>query len=75
MCIIIILKKQYLLKDIKHKKYGRWDRWMLCRKLKRLNGRIHIIIGNHDTDTRIDLYKQCPNVVSVDYSLRLKIKK
>ena len=44
-------------------------------KLKRLNGRIHIIIGNHDTDTRIDLYRQCPNVVSIDYALRLKIKK
>ena len=45
------------------------------RTLKRLNGDIHLIIGNHDTGTRINLYKQCPNVVSVDYALRLKIKK
>ena len=38
-------------------------------------GRIHIIIGNHDTDTRIALYKQCKNVVSIDYALRKKIGK
>lgn len=38
--------------------------------LEQLNGRIHILIGNHDTDTRIQLYKQCKNVVSIDYALR-----
>lgn len=30
--------------------------------LKQLNGRICILRGNHDTDSRINLYKQCPNV-------------
>ena len=37
--------------------------------LKKLNGKIHILIGNHDTDTRIELYSQCPNVVSIDCAL------
>lgn len=31
--------------------------------LKKLNGKITIINGNHDTNTRIDLYKTCENVV------------
>jgi calcineurin-like phosphoesterase family protein len=30
--------------------------------LKRLNGHITIVPGNHDTPTRINLYKQLPNV-------------
>lgn len=33
--------------------------------LKSLNGKIHIIIGNHDTASRIELYKTCWNVVEV----------
>lgn len=33
--------------------------------LKQLNGRIHIIRGNHDTDARLALYKNCYNVVEV----------
>ena len=43
--------------------------------LEQLNGRIHILIGNHDTDTRIQLYRQCKNVVSIDYALRKKFGK
>lgn len=33
--------------------------------LKSLKGRIHIIRGNHDSDARIQLYKDCYNVVEV----------
>lgn len=40
--------------------------------IKRLNGNIHIIAGNHDTDKRIELYKTLPNVVSVLHAERLK---
>ena len=40
-----------------------------------LNGKIHLIVGNHDTDTRIELYKQCPNIVSIDYAKEIKIGK
>lgn len=33
--------------------------------IKSLKGKIHIIRGNHCTDTRIELYKTCYNVVEV----------
>lgn len=33
--------------------------------LERLNGNIHIIRGNHDTETRMDLYEKSWNVVEV----------
>lgn len=33
--------------------------------LKQLNGQIHIIRGNHCSDTRKELYKSCHNVVEV----------
>lgn len=36
--------------------------------LKRLNGNIHIVIGNHDTDTRLKLYSVLPNVKSINYA-------
>lgn len=31
--------------------------------IESLNGRIHIILGNHDTPKRIEMYKSCKNVV------------
>lgn len=43
--------------------------------LRALTGKIHIIIGNHDTDNRIEKYKQCWNVVEVAPAARLKYKK
>lgn len=43
--------------------------------ISRLNGKIHLIVGNHDTNTRIELYKQCPNIVSIDYAKEIKIGK
>ena len=33
--------------------------------LKQLKGNIHIIRGNHCTNARVDLYKDCSNVVEV----------
>lgn len=36
--------------------------------IERLNGRIHIILGNHDTPSRIEMYKMCKNVVDVKYA-------
>jgi len=35
------------------------------RCLKSLKGNIHIIRGNHDSTSRMDLYKSCYNVVEV----------
>ena len=43
--------------------------------LKQLKGKIHIIRGNHDSDARIALYKECWNVVEVCDAKFLKIGK
>ena len=40
--------------------------------LKQLKGNIHIVLGNHDTDTRAKLYKTCHNVVEVELALKIK---
>lgn len=42
--------------------------------LKSLKGKIHIILGNHDTATREALYKTCENVVEVVLAERLKYR-
>ena len=44
--------------------------------VKRLNGRIHIVLGNHDTSNREKMYRELPNVVEVaEVGVRLKYKK
>lgn len=44
--------------------------------LKRLNGKIHIVLGNHDTANREKMYRKLPNVVEVaEVGIRLKYKK
>ncbi len=43
--------------------------------LSKLNGKIHIIVGNHDTKTRIELFKDCANVVEVTLAKQIKIGK
>lgn len=43
--------------------------------LKSLKGQIHIVLGNHDTDTRKDLYNSCWNVVEIENAIRLKYNK
>ena len=43
--------------------------------IKQLKGRIHIIRGNHDSDTRIALYKECYNVVEICDAKFLKVDK
>lgn len=44
------------------------------RKIKSLKGRIHIILGNHDSNTRKKLYESCYNVVEVVYAMPLTYK-
>lgn len=36
---------------------------------------VHIILGNHDTKTREQIYRECSNVVEVEYSTVIKYKK
>ena len=43
--------------------------------LKQLNGNIHIIRGNHDTDNRLDQYRTLSNVVEICEGKFLKYKK
>lgn len=43
--------------------------------LKQLKGKIHIIHGNHDSNARIELYKECYNVVEVVDAKWLKVGK
>ena len=42
---------------------------------KKLKGKIHIILGNHDTINRKDLFLSLDNVVSVEYATIIKYKK
>lgn len=43
--------------------------------IKRLKGRIVMLRGNHDTDARMKLYKECPNVVEAEaWSKMIKYK-
>ena len=44
-------------------------------QIKRLKGKLHIIRGNHDTDTRMDLYKNLPNVIEICEAKTIKIGK
>lgn len=43
--------------------------------IAKLNGYLHIIRGNHDTDTKASRYLELPNVVSVDFATVYKYKK
>ena len=49
------------------------ERGLEC--LRQLNGHIKIIPGNHDTDKRIELYKQLENVEVLPMAITLKYKK
>lgn len=43
--------------------------------ISQLNGKLHIIYGNHDTDRRKQMYKELPNVVECADVIRLKYGK
>lgn len=43
--------------------------------IEKLNGKLYIVIGNHDTDRRIELYRALPNVVEISYAYRVRYKK
>ena len=43
--------------------------------VRRLNGKLHIVRGNHDTNQRWELYKTLPNVVEMDNAIYLQYKK
>lgn len=43
--------------------------------LKTLNGKIHIVLGNHDTTARQNLYMSLENVVEIEWAIMLNYKK
>lgn len=43
--------------------------------LKRLNGHIHVILGNHDTNGRVGLYEECSNIDEIVFATQLKYNK
>jgi calcineurin-like phosphoesterase family protein len=43
--------------------------------ISRLNGHIHIVLGNHDTPTRHSLYLEMPNVWEVEWAIMFPYKK
>ena len=43
--------------------------------LKALNGKIHIVLGNHDTATRQKLYSSLENVVEIEWAIMLNYNK
>ena len=45
------------------------------KMIKQLKGNLHLILGNHDTQTRIALYNDCYNVVEVVYATVIKYNK
>ena len=40
--------------------------------IKQLKGQIHIVRGNHDTDTRMECYNQCYNIIEITEGQYLK---
>ena len=43
--------------------------------IKRLKGIIHVALGNHDTRTREEMYRELPNVVEVMWAIKLDYRK
>lgn len=43
--------------------------------IKQLHGKIHVVLGNHDTNARQQMYSECWNVVEVEWAIMLTYKK
>lgn len=43
--------------------------------IKRLKGKLKLVIGNHDTDARLEMYRLCWNVKFVEFGYRIKVGK
>ena len=43
--------------------------------IKQLNGKIHLIRGNHDTDKKVERYLECPNIIDIKWADMIKYKK
>lgn len=44
--------------------------------IERLNGNIIVLLGNHDTNNRMEMYRTCSNIIEIcGYATMLKYKK
>lgn len=43
--------------------------------ISQLNGKLHVVLGNHDTNTRVKMYQEMNNIVSVNYAEMVKFGK
>ena len=43
--------------------------------IRMLNGRIHLILGNHDTQSRHVCYEECPNICEIVFATQIRYKK
>lgn len=43
--------------------------------LSRLNGRLHLVYGNHDTERRKQMYQELPNFVEATHAMAIKYRK
>ena len=50
------------------------DNDFVKRTLATLPGRIHVIIGNHDTPAKVAIYKQAKNVVEVAWATQIEYR-
>ena len=44
------------------------------KMIKQLKGKIHVILGNHDTASRKTLYENCYNIIDIKYADVIKFK-
>ena len=50
------------------------DKDFVQNTLSHLNGYIHLIRGNHDTDAKINIYNNFPNIVEIVWATQIKYK-
>ena len=51
------------------------DFYYIDKVLHKLTGKIHLIIGNHDTDAKLKFYKKYSNIVEIYYATQITYKK
>ena len=48
------------------------DTDFIKKTVSELNGKIHLIVGNHDTPAKLKLYAECKNIVEIVYAAQIK---
>lgn len=43
--------------------------------IEQLKGKLFVIVGNHDTDNRLNYYSTCHNIIDIQYAYRIKYRK